>query len=249
MASESYIPTKATQQVEFLKKYPEYDGRGIKMAIIDYDIIDPSLPGMQKTSTGLPKIFDVLDKFKVTVDTSTVVETQIAKKNIKFIIGLSGRKLNIPKSWKNISDKWHIGSVPFKELKDVCLETDEIIECKVLEKAVRFHHGKSLRKNESKAMKDKIIDCIVWFDGEKWRACIDTSFLNKDPNLARVKVLTNYENEYEFAFLDDKLIYCVNICDNGNSLNLMYPHDDHATQVAHVAAGYFPGSSKTVKMY
>uniref|UniRef100_A0AC35GTT8 Peptidase S8/S53 domain-containing protein n=1 Tax=Panagrolaimus sp. PS1159 TaxID=55785 RepID=A0AC35GTT8_9BILA len=102
---KDYIPKKDTQQNKFLKKYPEYDGRGILIAIIDTGV-DVSLPGMQKTSTGLPKIIDCYDfSGDGDVDTSTVRKMG----NDNFLIRLSNRKMKIPQTWKNPSGKWHLG--------------------------------------------------------------------------------------------------------------------------------------------
>uniref|UniRef100_A0AC34FXA3 Peptidase S8/S53 domain-containing protein n=1 Tax=Panagrolaimus sp. ES5 TaxID=591445 RepID=A0AC34FXA3_9BILA len=84
MSQKNYIPKEATQQIEFLKKYPEFDGRGIKIAVVDSDVADMNLPGLQKTSIGLPKIIDVLPRKRITIDTSTVV----GAKDKTFITGL-----------------------------------------------------------------------------------------------------------------------------------------------------------------
>uniref|UniRef100_A0A914YWT9 Uncharacterized protein n=1 Tax=Panagrolaimus superbus TaxID=310955 RepID=A0A914YWT9_9BILA len=111
---KNYIPKEATQQNEFLKKYPEYDGRGIKIAIMDSDIVDNGLPGFQKTSDGLPKINEWFGKPMVPVETSKIVE----RSDKDFIVGLTGRRLIIPSKWKNPSDKWHLGKVQFDRIFD-----------------------------------------------------------------------------------------------------------------------------------
>uniref|UniRef100_A0A914NZ05 Uncharacterized protein n=1 Tax=Panagrolaimus davidi TaxID=227884 RepID=A0A914NZ05_9BILA len=86
-----YIPSDVTQHSEFIKKYPKYDGRDLLIAIID-DGIDICLPGMQQTSTGIPKILDCFDfTGTANVDTSTIKE---ADEN-NFIVGLSGRSLKV----------------------------------------------------------------------------------------------------------------------------------------------------------
>uniref|UniRef100_A0A914R3Q3 Uncharacterized protein n=1 Tax=Panagrolaimus davidi TaxID=227884 RepID=A0A914R3Q3_9BILA len=106
---KDWIPKKDTQQEEFLNKYPEYDGRGIKIAIIDSSI-DVSMPGLQRTTNGLPKIIDFFEFSSFLsedgkIDISTIRE--INGDNV--ITGLSGKKLKIPLTWKNPSGKWHIG--------------------------------------------------------------------------------------------------------------------------------------------
>uniref|UniRef100_A0AC34FGH4 Peptidase S8/S53 domain-containing protein n=1 Tax=Panagrolaimus sp. ES5 TaxID=591445 RepID=A0AC34FGH4_9BILA len=213
--------------IEFLKKYPKYDGRGIKIAIIDSDVVDTSLPGLQKTTTGKPKIIECLGRPMIKIDTSKIV-----KKNGKnFIIGLTGHKLKIPTKWKNPSDEWHIGSKPIEELLFRNMELD-------------CEGNKELETNkiEVAALKDKIVDCIVWFDGTKWRACIDTSLNPRFTNLETATVLTNFEEEHEIGYFLEKIPYCVNIVENGNALKIFLPYDDHPSQVTHVAAAYFPGN-------
>ncbi|MCE2504473.1 MAG: S8 family serine peptidase [Chlorobi bacterium] len=44
----------------FLLDHPTYDGRGVVVLIFDTGI-DPSIPGLQRTSTGAPKVIDLVD--------------------------------------------------------------------------------------------------------------------------------------------------------------------------------------------
>uniref|UniRef100_A0A914Q7I2 Peptidase S8/S53 domain-containing protein n=1 Tax=Panagrolaimus davidi TaxID=227884 RepID=A0A914Q7I2_9BILA len=96
---------------------------------------------------------------------------------------------------------------------------------------------KKLKIKESDAYENSGVDCIVWNDGEKWRACITIS-----ENLENAKVLTNFCDEHEYGFTDDKkTCYCVKIEKDGNLLEIFTSsRDDHGTNVANTAAGYFP---------
>uniref|UniRef100_A0A914XYC3 Peptidase S8/S53 domain-containing protein n=1 Tax=Panagrolaimus superbus TaxID=310955 RepID=A0A914XYC3_9BILA len=201
----NYIPKDATQQDIFLSKYSDFDGRGIKIAIIDSGL-DISLKGLRCTSEGLPKIIDCFDFTGVgDVDTSVIREME---NNI--LVGLNGRKLKIPKHWKNPSGKWHLGLKSIFKPKMPSLDSEKLPE----------------------------IDCIVWFDGRKWCACIETY-----ANLEEAKILTNFRDEHDYSILHlDKLemSYCITVHNDGNLLEIFMPYGDHGTIVTQTAAAHFP---------
>ncbi|XP_008182784.3 tripeptidyl-peptidase 2 [Acyrthosiphon pisum] len=98
------VPKKETGITNFLAKNPLYDGRNVTIAIFDSGV-DPGAPGLKVTSEGKPKVIARYDCSGAgDVDTSTVVTPEGNK-----IKGLSGRTLVIPSTWKNPTEKYHIG--------------------------------------------------------------------------------------------------------------------------------------------
>eukprot|EP00249_Psilotum_nudum_P018372 c26772_g1_i1 orf=205-4470(+) len=99
------IPKQEIGAERFLLNYPHYDGRGIVIAIFDSGV-DPAAAGLQITSDGKPKLLDVIDcTGSGDVDTSKIAKAD----DDGFIIGASGAKLQVNKSWKNPSGQWHVG--------------------------------------------------------------------------------------------------------------------------------------------
>uniref|UniRef100_A0A915C9N7 Tripeptidyl-peptidase 2 n=1 Tax=Parascaris univalens TaxID=6257 RepID=A0A915C9N7_PARUN len=94
---------------------------------------------------------------------------------------------------------------------------------------------------QSEKMEDfgPIADCIVFNDGQRFRACIDTSYRGR-LNLA--PLLSSYRETGDHASLSDKdmLTFCVTIHDNGNLLEICVPSGSHGSHVANIAAAYFP---------
>lgn len=54
------MPKEETGASAFLAAHPEYDGRGIVVAIFDSGV-DPGAAGLQTTPQGEPKVIDVVD--------------------------------------------------------------------------------------------------------------------------------------------------------------------------------------------
>lgn len=265
---DGILPKKEIGAKDFVLKYPEYDGRGVKIAILDTGI-DPGAPGLRVTSEGKAKIIDVYDATgSGDVDTTCTVEAEAAS-----ITGLTGRVLKIPSSWTNPSNTYHIGlkaafqlfpkqlqermSQEFKkEHFDVCnrariSETYALMQGLEEDKANRDVQMDKLNKEDIQSRIDflqnadkKFEDCgvvydvVVFNDGKTWRACIDTSCKG---DLSSCKVMASFKEERQFGTFtkEDMMNYALNIYNDGNLLEIVTNAGSHGTHVAGIAAGCY----------
>lgn len=258
-----------TEQDMFLTKYPTYDGRDILIAILDTGV-DPSLPGMQVTTTGERKMFDVIDCSGAgDVDTSA---TRTVKD--KIIEGLSGRKLTIPDKWNNPTGVYHVGLKPIFELYTKGVKTRVVSERK--EDVVGPSHNlaaaealKELTEHEKNVggTSEKITD--------KWAredlAC-KVDFLKSMASVSDVgpvadvvtwhdgevwrvcldtsfrgrlgicNVLGTFRETGDYACLTDKdsVVYTVRVSPDGNLTEIVVPSGSHGSHVAGIAAANYP---------
>lgn len=84
-----------------------------------------------------------------------------------------------------------------------------------------------------------LIDCLVFHDGEKWRAAVD---MNESGDLTNAQLLTNYADEQQFVrWSDDSLLnFSVNIYDEGETLSIVTLAGSHGTHVAAISAAHYP---------
>ncbi|KAK2578923.1 hypothetical protein KPH14_011132 [Odynerus spinipes] len=265
------LPKKETGVTQFLTKYPEYDGRGVVIAILDSGV-DPGAPGMLVTSDGKPKIIERFDCSGAgDVDTSKIVQAPDG-----YIIAITGRKLKVPTNWNNPSGEYHIGVKNLYSLYPGKLKERVAAERKKRfwddgQKAAFAEASRQLQEFEAKnpqlsTLEEKLekeelearvevlnnaekkyvdvgpmYDVVVFHDGNVWRACIDTS---EEGNLEAGVYLGEYSQTLEFAPLtpEDQLNISINVHDEGNTLEIVSLCSSHGTHVASIAAAYFPDS-------
>ncbi|CAN0084155.1 unnamed protein product, partial [Scytosiphon promiscuus] len=110
------LPKQETEAWDFVKAFPEYDGRGVKVAIFDTGV-DPAASGLQVCPDGSPKVVDIVDcTGSGDVDTSTVIKGEAVTTTantadgvVREIKGLSGRTLRLNPKWSNPSGEWRVG--------------------------------------------------------------------------------------------------------------------------------------------
>ncbi|RKO87382.1 subtilase family-domain-containing protein [Blyttiomyces helicus] len=114
--------------------------------------------------------------------------------------------------------------------------TDDQLRAKADHKA-RFE----ALKEQWKAWEDSgsVMDCVVFYDGTKWRAAID---YRDTGDLTAVELLADFYDERKFVrFGDDSMLnFSVNIYDEGENLSIVSMAGSHGTHVAAISAAYYP---------
>ncbi|MCH7870153.1 MAG: S8 family serine peptidase [Planctomycetes bacterium] len=261
------LPKRETGALRLLKAHPTFDGRGVKVAIFDTGV-DPGAPGLQVTSDGRPKIVDLIDASgSGDVDTSVTREadgsylTGLSGRKLKlgaewnnpsgkYHIGLKrayelypGRLVNRVKRKRR--EKWDERQrVLVTELKRR-IEAWDAENAKPSGEKKKERDDLETRVEQLDAMQAKyddpgpIFDCVVFHDGQVWRAAIDT---DEDGDLGDEALLTNFRLERQYATFSelDLLNFGINIYDDGNLLSIVADAGAHGTHVAGIVAANFP---------
>ncbi len=261
------IPKEDTGALRFLHEHPAYDGRGVTVAIFDTGV-DPGAPGLQTTTTGAPKIVDIIDG-----SGSGDVRLQPADPTDDGRLeGLSGRMLTIDPDWNNPTGEYRIGLKRAYELYPgglisrlkekrrekwderqraaVTALKRELAEWDVAHPKPDEEQKKQREELETRLAQlerlqkeyddpGPIFDCVVFHDGEVWRAVIDT---DEDGDLRDEDALTNYriERQYDTFGDEDLMNYAVNIYEDGDLLSIVCDAGMHGTHVAGIVAAHFP---------
>jgi tripeptidyl-peptidase-2 len=238
----------------------------VTVAIFDTGV-DPGAPGLQVTTDGKSKIVDIIDgSGSGDVDTSTVVEA--ADGTLKGLSGRALKlgdwtnptgKYHVGlKAAYELFPGGLVGRLKTERAKDWdAAQRALLTELKRQLVAWDAEHAKPTR--EQKKERDELVrridllkemqnsyddpgpifDCVVFHDGEVWRAAVDT---DADGDLAEEKVLANFRLEREYAtFGDEDLMnFALNVYEDGNVLSIVADVGAHGTHVAGIVAAHFP---------
>eukprot|EP00485_Elphidium_margaritaceum_P018740 CAMPEP_0202729586 /NCGR_PEP_ID=MMETSP1385-20130828/186208_1 /ASSEMBLY_ACC=CAM_ASM_000861 /TAXON_ID=933848 /ORGANISM="Elphidium margaritaceum" /LENGTH=1403 /DNA_ID=CAMNT_0049395853 /DNA_START=43 /DNA_END=4254 /DNA_ORIENTATION=+ len=108
------LPKQETGALSFQSANPDYDGRGIVVAILDTGC-DPGADGLQLTSDGRPKYLDVIDSTgSGDVDTSTQVTVASVVDNQNILISpITNNRLRLKQEWiaDNKNAYFNVGAI------------------------------------------------------------------------------------------------------------------------------------------
>lgn len=261
------LPKQETGALRLLDQHPEYDGRGVIVAIFDTGV-DPGASGLVTTPDGKPKIVDLIDG---TGDGDVIMGEPLTAEDGQ-LKGLTGRMLKVDPEWKNPTGKYRRGLKRAYELfpsdlvarlrKERRREWDRRQTRRLAEfqKLIGIYYDKqpSLTPKQvegreemraridvlEQAQKDyddpgPLYDCVAFHDGENWRAVIDT---DEDGQLAEEALLTDFHKERQFASFSEpsQLNFSVNIYEEGERLSIVTVCGGHGTHVAGIVAAYEP---------
>jgi len=269
----AYVPKREVAQPQFLESNPEWDGRGVVIAVFDTGV-DPSAAGMQVTTTGERKVLDILDASgSGDVDTRTVIQAD--ENNV--IEGLSGNQLRLPEGIRNPDNSFRIGlkraadifprrvlerlkaheaAIWKAELSQARAERerrqrgeDRSFEDKAPEDRTLAEKDKAAREALLESLEDAYLknrspiyfDCVLWHDGEHWRAVVDT---DRDGDLADETALRPFGVAGEYAVFDpvSNLSFGIQVYEDGDLLSIVTVNGTHGTHVAAIAAAHDPGN-------
>ena len=257
------LPKAEIGGTQFVAQNNSYDGRGVVVAVFDTGV-DPAAEGLQTTTTGAPKIIDVVDASGGDdVDTSTRVSQAPDAEGCYTVTGLSGRTLKLGRRASVRRNEFRLG---LKRAYDGLFPAPLVERIKAERAKVREQLAKNeLALEEARVaalgadlsdegqarvtllqalQKDTpdvgpVYDCVLFHDGTHWRALVDTSECG---NLVDLPAMTDFRVERQHRrFSDaDMLTFSVNIYNDGDVLSLVTCAGSHGTHVAGIVGAHFP---------
>ncbi|KAA3604531.1 MAG: hypothetical protein DWQ01_22105 [Planctomycetota bacterium] len=243
------LPKQDLGVQSFLQQYPEYDGRGIRVAVLDTGV-DPGHPLLQRTSTGGRKIVDWYD---ATTDgrVSTSVGAEVGEQGT--VLGMSGRLLQLGK-WAPPGSRVFLGRVDGEFLpgglnsriessrRDAWKREKRLFEEERLrQQALGESEGAqeaSAKANPYESFEDPgpVYDLVVFHtDGHGFRVLLDA---DEDGDLDEESALGSFRETGDWATLGDEALlnYAVGIEADGQHVTLFFDTNGHGTHVAGIVA-------------
>ena len=234
----------------FLVRHPDYDGRGVRVAVLDTGV-DPGHPFLQKTSQGSRKLVDWYDATSDGyLNTGTAAEVRDGR-----LMGLSGRRLELGR-WAG-HGSYHLGRLDADFLPgglrariraDREEEWREDKRRRQEERLRRQPQGTNgveptleeaerERRWEKFADPGPVYDVVVFRDRESWRVVIDS---DEDGDLGEEEALRPFRESGDWAVLGDEALlnYAVDVLDDGRRTVLFFDSNGHGTHVAGIIGSY-----------
>ncbi|XP_019427274.1 PREDICTED: tripeptidyl-peptidase 2-like isoform X2 [Lupinus angustifolius] len=271
----SLMPKTEIGVDSFLHSHPHYDGRASLIAIFDsgvdpaaaglqvtsdgkpkiLDILDCTGSGDIDTSKVVKA--DAEDCISGASGASLVINTSWKNPSGEWHVGyklvyelftkklVSRLKRERKKKWDEKNQEEIAKAV--KQLDGFDQLHVKVEEAKLKKARKDLQNRLDLLRKQSESYNDKgpVIDAVVWYDGEVWRAALDTQSLEDDPDsgkLANFVPLTNYRTERKYGVFSklDACSFVANIYNDGNTLSIVTDCSPHGTHVAGIATAFHP---------
>ncbi len=227
--SQTFLSLKGTGVEDFLKKYPEFDGRGTIIFILDTGV-DMGIEGLTKTSTGDVKVIDVQD-FTGQGDID-LVEAEIDEiDDVKYFISDDG--------------KYKVAGVD-----KLNLNTDDgNLMIGAIEEKLWLNSGSGASDVNGNNKLDDVFHVLVFKTGSDdnayWSAYIDT---DADDDLSDEKPLRDYKINYDTFQIPNEMglpnfTIGINIFPEAKKISFHFDDGAHGTHCAGIAAGYRIGDN------
>lgn len=213
-----FLSTATIKAKDFIEKHPQYDGRGVLIAVCDSGV-DLGLSGLLKTTEGKDKIVDARD---FTGHYSFQCETPLFSDDGAIYLKDEKRLYNLEKVLPNIDKK----KIFIGYLKEEKAKNSEVKDL-----------------NGNKREDDVFGFALYQDDGGKWKVLIDS---NGDGDLTGEKSYLDFSEGKEFFSLAGKDRFAdylpfniaVNIDSDSKEVSFFIADGSHGTHVAGIAAGY-----------
>ena len=256
------VPKIETQALSFIEKNNTYDGRGVIVGILDTGV-DPNAIGLEQTSEGKRKVIDIID---CTGSGDVKLGDLIDANSDGTITSFGGRIIKINPNWTNPTGKYRVGAKNAFELyprgltsrvkeerkkkfllaqnlkeaelqKSISLLADNDVSDYAEDLKAQLVQLRSMEKDIPDT--GPLYDCLVFHDGERYQAVIDTT---ETGDMSNAETMTDYDHHYQTArFSDvDALSYGVHIYENGQILSIVCDAGAHGSHVAGIVSANHP---------
>jgi len=200
----------------FLLEHPTYDGRGVMLLIFDTGV-DMSIPGLRRTSTGLPKVVDAIDFSRSNVVRcvpATEANGLLSAPGVPIALREYARLDPQP-----VDGRWYIGYI------------DEAT-----------YSGSSVRDFDGDGESSSKFGVLLYRGPKGWRTAIDT---DADSSMSGEVPVGSYRDRQETILFRQRdperkapLTFAVSIDTADMRVAFHYDMGGHGTHVAGIASGF-----------
>ena len=213
------LPRETSYTKPFFDKYPEYNGKGVTIFVMDTGI-EPTLAGLDKNPDGSTKVVDVYDASQIGDHPVTKALTREVENEL-YLTDMVGIYLKDFSQYSVNPDDFYIGI--FKE--------DD------------FKNSSPKDINDNGTTDDEW-GFVIFMDGDGvWNFVMD---MDRDQSLRNEDILNDYHINYDLitfkrahpVFRHDWFSMAINIYADRKIVSFHYEDGGHGTHVAGIAAGY-----------